>query len=53
MKDADRLGQRTRIEAEIGHPIPRQGIRKSTAAATASSAPTITPTVPILSVGRN
>ena len=47
-EDADRLDQSTRIEAEIGHPIPRQGIQKSTTAATASNVPTITPTGPIL-----
>jgi hypothetical protein len=47
--DADRLGQRTRIEAEIGHPIPRQNIHNLTAAATASStanAATVRPTAP-------
>ena len=50
-EDADRLCQRTRIEAEIGHPIPRQNIQKFTVAATAPStanAATVIPTASTL-----
>ena len=42
-----KIGRRTRIEAEIGHPIPHQGIQKPMTAATASlTATTVTPTAP-------
>ena len=50
-EDADRLCQRTRIEAEIGHPIPRQNIQKFTVAATANAA-TVIPTAPTVTGSR-